>query len=212
MTAPRLHYIHDPLCGWCYAARPMVEAVKAAGIPIMMHGGGLWSPATTLTAEKSSYIRSNDQRIAVLTGMAFGPAYLDGLLHDRDAVFWSRPTIAAVVAAGAIRDDADLSMMHAIQTAHYLRGKRVVEASVLLDLAVEIGLAADAFERAVESTPVDEHIRQTRRWMQELGLHGFPSFVLEREGAFIHVRHDIFYGKPERFLGAVAKIATMGHG
>jgi len=48
MTVPTLHYVHDPLCGWCYAVTPMVEAVANAGIPIVLHGGGLWEPATGL--------------------------------------------------------------------------------------------------------------------------------------------------------------------
>lgn len=33
MRASILHYVYDPLCGWCYAATPMVEAVANAGIP-----------------------------------------------------------------------------------------------------------------------------------------------------------------------------------
>lgn len=210
MTATKLHYIYDPLCGWCYAARPMVEAAKAAGITIVMHGGGLWTPAIMLTAEKIAYIRSNDHRIAMLTGMEFGPAYLDGLLQDRGTAFWSQPTIAAVLAAGVFREEAAIAMMNAIQTAHYVRGKRVVNASVLLELAAEIGLAADPFSEALASVPVEEHIRETRRWMQELGLHGFPSFVLERHGELIRVQHENFYGRPERFLEAVADLTTIG--
>ncbi|MEG1327174.1 MAG: DsbA family protein, partial [Janthinobacterium sp.] len=26
---PTLHYIFDPLCGWCYGAAPLVEAARA---------------------------------------------------------------------------------------------------------------------------------------------------------------------------------------
>jgi putative protein-disulfide isomerase len=38
MTAPTLHYVHDPLCGWCYAVTPMIEAVAQAGIGIAVTG------------------------------------------------------------------------------------------------------------------------------------------------------------------------------
>jgi hypothetical protein len=101
MTAPTLHYIHDPLCGWCYAVTPMVEAVAQAGIGIVLHGGGLWATAASPAPERRAYIRQSDARIAALTSMAFGPAYLDGLLTDAATVFWSRPTVGAVLAAGA---------------------------------------------------------------------------------------------------------------
>jgi len=117
MTTLTLHYVYDPLCGWCYAVTPMIEAVAQTGIEIVLHGGGLWEPATSPMPEKRAYIRQNDTRIAALTGMAFGPAYLDGLLTDATTVFWSSPTIAAVLAAGTMETGADLRMMHAIQTA-----------------------------------------------------------------------------------------------
>ena len=28
-SSPILHYIYDPLCGWCYGAAPLVEAARA---------------------------------------------------------------------------------------------------------------------------------------------------------------------------------------
>ena len=24
----RLHYLHDPLCGWCWAASPLIQAAR----------------------------------------------------------------------------------------------------------------------------------------------------------------------------------------
>ncbi len=209
MTAPTLHYVHDPLCGWCYAVTPMIEAVAQAGIGIVLHGGGLWEPATSPAPEKRAYIRQNDTRIAALTGMTFGPAYLDSLLTDATTVFWSSPTIAAVLAAGTMETGADLRMMHAIQYAHYVDGRRVVETSVLTDVAGSVGLAGDVFLRALQSVPVDEHIARTRRWMQQLGLGGFPSFVLERDGELVRVQHEPFYGRPDAFLHAVNAIAAV---
>jgi len=208
MTAPTLHYVYDPLCGWCYAVTPMIEAVAQAGIGIVLHGGGLWEPAAGLAPEKRAYVRQNDARITALTGMTFGPAYLDSLLTDATAVFWSFPTIAAVLAAGAMETGADLRIMHAIQYAHYVDGRRVVETPVLTDVAGSVGLAKDTFLHALQSAPVDEHIARTRRWMQQLGLAGFPSFVLERDGELVRVQHEPFYGQPDAFLHAVNAIAA----
>lgn len=217
MAAPTLHYIHDPLCGWCYAVTPMVDAVAQAGIGIVLHGGGLWETETNPAPERRAYIRQSDARIAALTGMAFGPAYLDGLLADAATVFWSRPTVAAVLAAGMMVGDpgvegpgegAGLRMMHAVQHAHYVDGRRVVEMAVLAEVAGSIGLAEDAFLHALRNAPVDEHIARTRRWMRQLGLHGFPSFVLEHDGKLVPVRHEPFYGRPEAFLRAVNAIAA----
>ncbi len=207
MTVPTLHYVHDPLCGWCYAVTLMVEAVANAGIPIVLHGGGLWEPATSLAPAKRVYVRQSDARIAELTGMTFGTAYLDGLLMDADTVFWSRPTIAAILAASMIEQGADLRMMHAIQRAHYVEGCRVVERSVLTEIAASIGLGAEGFGRALDAAPVDDHIAATRRWMDQEKLRGFPGFLLERGVELTRVEHEPFYGRPSAFLHAVKLLA-----
>src|ERR1700712_3499397 len=97
-----LHYVHDPLCGWCYAATPMIDAAAQAGVAIVLHGGGLWKPASHFAPKKRGYIRQSDARIAAMSGMPFGTAYLDGLLKTPDTIFWSRPTIAAVLSGGMV--------------------------------------------------------------------------------------------------------------
>ena len=68
MATPILHYVYDPLCGWCYAAEPLVEAAAAAGVPIVLHGGGLWAPAVHATNAKRRSMRETDARIGQLTG------------------------------------------------------------------------------------------------------------------------------------------------
>jgi putative protein-disulfide isomerase len=207
MESMLLHYVHDPLCGWCYAATPMVEAVESAGLKLKLHGGGLWDQKTRLDINKRNYIRQSDRRIATLAGREFGAPYLDGLLNDDTTVFWSRPTIAAVLNAGALGEGADLAMLHAIQAAHYQRGLHVVDSSVLQHLAVDIGLDGDEFSTAINDIPVDEHIQETRRWMQQFGLGGYPSFVVECEGKYARVAHETFYGSPKSFLQAVSAAA-----
>ncbi len=208
MTAPTLHYVHDPLCGWCYAATPMVRATREAGIALVLHGGGLWDPATRLGPEKGGYIRRADARIAALTGQPFGSAYRDGLLDDPATVFSSRPTIAAVIAAGATRTGEDLSMLHAIQDAHYVAGRRVVEPAVLAELADGLGLEGEAFRRAFDDAGVDAHVARTRGFMARFGVRGFPGFVLEKGPELVRFDHEPFYDRPEAFARAVQEMAA----
>ncbi|MGH8806624.1 MAG: hypothetical protein ACREX0_01940 [Noviherbaspirillum sp.] len=66
-----LHTIYDPLCGWCYAAEPLLEAAAEASLPIEMHAGGLFS-ATYLPEAMREHIRHADARIGALSGQPFG--------------------------------------------------------------------------------------------------------------------------------------------
>ena len=203
MNPAILHYVYDPLCGWCYAAAPLVRAAGEAGVPIVLHGGGLWDPAVHATDAKRRMMRETDARISRLTGQVFGPAYLDGLLVDPATAWWSRPTIAAVLAAEAVRPGSGAAMVAAVQHAHYVEGRRVVNDAVLADAAREIGLDAAAFGRALAQAPVDRHIQDTRAMMRHHGLQGYPSFLLEREGALERLPHEACYGQPDAFVAAI---------
>ncbi|WP_419895930.1 DsbA family protein [Roseomonas sp. USHLN139] len=196
---PTLHYIHDPLCGWCYAASPLVAAAAALpGMIVALHGGGLWDPPTGLPPAKRSMIAAADARIAQLSGQVFGAAYLEGLLQDPATVFDSRPVTAALLAAG----EQALPMLRLIQTAHYVEGLRVVEPEVLAGLAARLGV--DGFAARLSAVDVDGHIAATRRLMQRIGAGGFPTFLLESEAGLRPVPHSDCYGDVPRFVQRLA--------
>jgi putative protein-disulfide isomerase len=192
-----LHYIYDPQCGWCYGAEPLAWAAAGVdGLELKLHAGALWPQPTRLPEATRLYIRQADQRIAQMSGQRFGEAYHDGLLLDPTMVLDSRPTIAAVLAAQELDRDKGLAMLKAIQHAHYEHGRRVVEHDVLCDIAVEIGLDRDAFAAALRRVPVDEHIAASRRLMEQVGAHGFPTFVLQIGGDWYPVPHNRFASSP----------------
>ncbi len=208
MTMPILHYIYDPLCGWCYAAEPLVLAAADAGVAIKLHGGGLWDPAVHAPEAKRRSMRETDARIARLTGQPFGEAYFEGLLVNPASIWWSRPTIAAVLAAEALQADRGPAMIAAIQHAHYVEGRAVVDETVLAEAAGAIGLDRSRFSQAMQSAPVDAHVQATRRLMRDYGLYGFPSFLLQHDGGVARLPHEGCYGRPAEFVGAIRTLAS----
>jgi len=175
-----LHFIHDPLCGWCYAAEPLVNAAEGVeGLAIRLHGGGLWPEPTRLPEAMRRHIREADARAAKISGQPYGRAYLDELLPDPTLTLESRPTTAAILAAESIEARLGLAMLRAIQHAHYERGLKVVEPEVLRRLAAECGIGREDFEAALKTVNADAHITNTRRFMQQIGAGGFPAFVLQ---------------------------------
>lgn len=202
MSTPTLHYIHDPLCGWCYGAAPLVKAAREL-LPVQAHGGGMMAGLARrpVTAELRAFVLPHDRRIAQLSGQPFGAAYRDGLLNDTSAVFDSQPPIAAMLAADAVAGRG-LDLLARLQTAHYVDGRRIADRAVLEELAVEIGLDREAFAtalRAADGEAVQRHIGQTRALMQRLGVQGFPSFVLEDAGGWRRIDIGPFMGRPAEF-------------
>ncbi|MFJ2486757.1 DsbA family protein [Pseudomonas sp. NPDC087639] len=194
-----LHYIYDPLCGWCYGAKPLVQAAQQV-LPVIAHAGGMMSGANRqrVSPQLRNYVLPHDRRIAEYTGQPFGEAYFEGLLRDHTAVFDSTPPIAAVMAAEAI-DDRGLQMLGRLQTAHYAEGRRIADESVLLLLADQMGYAEETFRAAFKSVDTELHVKTSRALLARLGGQGFPTFALEQDGQFTLIDISAWLGKPQAF-------------
>lgn len=180
-----LHYIFDPLCGWCYAAAPLISA--ACSIPnlsIVPHSGGMMTGANrrTITGQWRDYVIPHDRRIAQMTGQPFGAAYFDGLLYDTSAVMDSAPPTTAILAAEKMAGRG-LGMLHRVQHAHYVEGRRIADMDVLLELAQEMVLERSAFSETfarLAGGPTDQHFIESRQLLARCGGQGFPTLALER--------------------------------
>jgi len=184
MSRPTLHYIFDPLCGWCYGAAPLIEAAcKVNGLDIALHAGGLMtgSDRQPVTEGLRRYVMEHDQRIGALTGQPFGDAYLNGLLRDTGAVLDSEPPIGAILAADLL-GGRGLDMLERIQKAHFVEGRRVADRGVLVGLAADIGLPGATFKPMLEKVAgptVAKHIAASRDLLRRVGGQGFPIFVFD---------------------------------
>ena len=200
----RLKYFFDPLCGWCYGAAPLLDAAsRIEGLELELLAGGLWARPTSLTAPMRAQIRAADARIGEMTGQYFGKNYLQGWLNDETTLLDSRPPIAAWLAVQSMAPDRAQAMLTAIQRAHYVEGRRVVERDVLIEVASSLGIDRQAFESALSNVDADAHIETTRRAMARLNVGGFPTAFLEREGKWRNVPLQSYFGDAEGFVKAL---------
>lgn len=184
---PTLHYIFDPLCGWCYGAAPLVEAARRVpGLQLQWHAGGMLAgpQARHITADWRAHVLPHDQRIQQLTGQPFGEAYTDGLLNQVGTPLDSGPPITALLAAQAMASAAQhpLDLLHRIQQAHYVQGRTISDADTLQQIAAEAGLDPQAFAAEYIVHLGDrtlDHIQESREWLARVGGRGFPTWALE---------------------------------
>lgn len=206
-----LHYIYDPLCGWCYGAAPLVEAARTVpGLTVAFHGGGMLAGPNrrTVTPQWRDYVMPHDHRIAELTGQPFGEPYFERLLRDTTAVMDSEPPITAVLAAEAL-GGRGLDMIHRVQRAHYEEGRRIADVPVLRELAAELGLSAAAFDveyARQAGVLAQQHITASKQWLDRVGGRGFPTFALEdADGRIGTIDIGPWLGQPEPWAQALAR-------
>ena len=202
MTTAVLHYIYDPLCGWCYAAEPIVEAAQEV-LPVVMHGGGMVTGEhrRQISPEFRDYILTHVERIKAFSGQTFSPAYTDDFLGNNGEVMDSTPPTQAILAAQAL-NEGGLAMLKRLQIAQYIEGKKIYDRAVIDDIAAELGYEALAFaqayaEQAGES--VEQHYAKTHELMNFVNARGFPTLVLQKGQNLYTVNMSQYLGKPAEF-------------
>jgi putative protein-disulfide isomerase len=209
-----LHYIFDPLCGWCYAAAPLVAAARGVpGLKVAFHGGGMMTGANRrpITPQWREYVMPHDRRIAEMTGQPFGEGYFEGLLRDTGAVMDSEPPTTAILAAESLRAGGGLDMVHRLQQAHYVEGRRIADADVLAEMAVDIGFDTEAFKAAfarLSGEATAQHIAESRQLLQRACGQGFPTFVLvQADGRASRIDPGPWLGRADDWNARLAKLA-----
>lgn len=208
MNQATLHYVYDPLCGWCYGTAPLLKAAaNVPGLAIELHAGGLWLGARRqpMGVALRDYVRPHDERIAALTGQPFGEDYFEHLLLDERLTLDSEPPIRAILAVRTMGGD-DLGMLHRLQETHYRDGLWLGEMERLVSLAREAGLDATEFRQAYATAPLDTHLAESQQWLSQIGSQGYPTLALARQGQLVPISASAFLGQPAEFADHLASL------
>lgn len=211
MSNITLHYIYDPYCGWCYAAAPLIEiANQHPSINIEMHGGGMLAGNARLHLDDNfrQYIQQSDKRIASMTGQVFGDDYIK-MLHEPNLVMDSTPPQTAILAA--TKQSKGFEMLKAIQKAHYISGRHIKDAVVLLDLAKDIGLDVTQYVSDYSDCEQHEtatHITSSKALLAQSRTSGFPTLLIQQQGKWLRVPLQNYLGEPSKWQQFLDSLVT----
>jgi len=199
-----LHYVHDPMCSWCWAFRPTWDRI-AQELPdnISTHRllGGL-APDSDLSMplEMRSYLkktwRTIEQRVP---GTRFNFAFWEECQPRRSTY----PACRAVICAKNQGTEFEESMILAIQQAYYLQARNPSDDDTLITLAGKLGLDTRKFADELHSEPTRQTLESEIALGLRIGARGFPSLILESGGSNLTLRYD--YLDPEVVLRQLTK-------
>lgn len=206
-----LHYLFDPLCGWCYGATPAVSSLLATpGVTVRLLPTGLFagSGARPMDDAFAAYAWSNDQRIERLTGQGFSLLYRDRVLADRGRLFDSGPATLALTAVGLDEPQRELETLKAIQQARYLDGLDVTSMEVLADVLRGLDLQPSAARLVHPDAGLlaanRARIGEARALMQEFGARGVPTLVAEAGAKRWLMDPAAAYSNPQAMVAQLA--------
>jgi putative protein-disulfide isomerase len=187
-TSNTLYYVHDPMCSWCWAYRPVLLQLRehlSADIRWQNVLGGLAPDSDQAMPEETRrMVQGHWQKIQSSLGTEFNFDFWTKCQPRRDTYKACRAVIAAD------RQQAGEAMTEAIQKAYYLRAMNPSEPETLANLASELGLDRPGFEEDMVSAQTEAELQRHFSLRRRLNVWSFPSLVLEKDAVCYAIRHD----------------------
>lgn len=174
----RLYYVSDPMCSWCWGFAQTLQRSASrwnADIALQLVLGGLAPDSSEpMDPETRAYVRRAWAAVEERSGAPFNHEFWERCTPARST--W--PACRAVLAAGA----RSWEMFSAIQHAYYREARDPSQPAVLVELAVELGFDGPSFAQAIDAPATHARLQRDFDLRDRLGLSGFPSVALERDG------------------------------
>ena len=202
-----LHYLFDPLCGWCYGATPAVsELLEIPAVTISLLPTGLFSGegARPMDDGFATFAWSNDQRIERLTGLQFTERYRQRVLGDRQQPLDSGPATAALTAVSLTAPAKEFEALKAVQRARFVDGADVTSLATLVGLLEALDLKDAATRLAHPDADLlganRARLDRAEALMQEFGARGVPALILESGAKGRLLDHAAAYSNPRALI------------
>lgn len=207
----KLHYLFDPLCGWCYGASATIATLaNHPAVDVQPQATGLFSGAGARPMKSfAAQAWLNDQRIATLSGQTFSEAYRCDVLGSNDASLDSTIATLAVTAVADSNPDRVIEALAAIQAARYVDGKDVTSAAVVAEVLTDLGLTEAAARALAPDAALAELVRTrgavARDLMSSHNLQGVPALIAEVDGTQFGLDASKLHAGPEAILAALGR-------
>jgi putative protein-disulfide isomerase len=176
-----LYYIHDPMCSWCYAFRPVwiqIQQQLPSSINVQYILGGLAPDSKQpMPPETRAYIQNQWHKIiGIVPGTLFNFAFWEQCQPVRSTY----PACRAVLLARQQGREYEIAMIQAIQNAYYREARNPSDPNMLCALAKQIGLDSDTFTKMLDEETTQQALLGEIRFARSIGGNSFPSLFLQQ--------------------------------
>ncbi len=204
-STPKLIYIGDPMCSWCYGFSPeLSEALETLGDEVELEVllGGLRPYNQQAMTELKDFLAEHWEHVAEASGQPFSMDILDTDIH-----YDTEPSCRAVMVVRELDASKALAYFKASQKAFYHENKHPLQTATFADLAEQQGIDRATFIEKFESAEAKENIRRDFEKAGEMGIRGFPSLVLEQNGKLHLIANG--YLKAEEVVKRIRKMIRL---
>jgi putative protein-disulfide isomerase len=182
MEKPRIVYIYDALCGWCYGFSPVIRELHTHYQDQfdfeVLSGGMILGERAGAIGKVASYISRAYKQVEEVTGVAFGEGFLKGVLEPGTAYFSSEKPGIAMTVFKQVAPEHSLAFAHDLQQAIYFEGCDLNAPETYADLVAIYNIDPQAFVNTMQSEEAIERTYDEFQFVGEMGIGGFPTVLV----------------------------------
>ncbi|MFQ3576183.1 MAG: DsbA family protein [Cytophagales bacterium] len=184
---PKIYYVADPMCSWCYGFTPELEYLLQKYSSVLdfeiMVGGLNTESNRKLDQETRDSFKDHWKSINKETGMTFN----ESILNNKELVYNTELACRAVVTMKALKPEKHIEYFKLLQKSFYANNKNINNKTVLIELATEMGIDKDLFISKLDDAEIKKATKESFERVERNGIEGFPAlvFVSEKETKII---------------------------
>lgn len=182
-TRPKVLYVYDALCGWCYGFSPVIgQLYRTYGNQIdfdVLSGGMMTGPRAKPISAMRSYIGQAYKVVEERTGVRFGEGYLTNLLEPGTYVSDSEKPGMAMTLFKALLPGRAVEFAGTLQQALYSDGVDLNVDAAYGPLVEPFEIDPDEFVAHLNDSVIKEQTWAEFNLVSQYGINGFPSVIVD---------------------------------
>ncbi len=179
MANPKLLYIGDPMCSWCWGfANVIAELLENYETKLdfeILLGGLRPTDTVKVDEEMRKFLLHHWTEVNKKTSQKFDHTILDQL----GWTYNTEPACRAVATARELLGSSKaLHFFNHLQKAYYAEGNIITTDDVIEEQSIKFGIEATSFMKEFTSNEAKQNIITEFQTVKEIGVQGFPTLLL----------------------------------
>ncbi|QJW90427.1 DsbA family protein [Spirosoma taeanense] len=182
-TKPRIIYVYDALCGWCYGFSPVIRRLYQTRSDEfdfdVLSGGMMAGDRARPIAELRTFIEQAYRTVEDHTGVQFSEYYLTDILQSDTYISDSEKPGMAMTLFKAVLPDRAIEFAGILQHALYRKGLDLNVDANYGPLVEPFGIDPDEYVAHLSDSAIKRQTWAEFDLVANYGINGFPSVILD---------------------------------
>ena len=183
MKKPKIIYVYDALCGWCYGFSPVIRQFHQQYADEfefdVLSGGMMTGDRAKPISESMAYIEQAYKVVEARTGVRFGDDYLTKILQPGTYLSDSEKPGMAMTLVKSILPEIAIEFAGTLQNALYHDGIDLNDDAVYGPLVEPFGIDPDEYVAHLSDRAIREQTWAEFNVVSQYGINGFPTVIAE---------------------------------